>query len=121
MVGPREERFDRSSRAAWAVPAALAAVVTAYLAWGAWISARHQHVGASSLWFEELAKKAAEGAETAGGGHGQAADPAVLAVAEAAQRMIIPHQINASRSWTGERRTCDVSISLRPRRSSPRH
>jgi hypothetical protein len=43
MTGPREERFDRSSRAAWAVPAALAAVVTAYLAWGAWISARLTH------------------------------------------------------------------------------
>ncbi len=33
--------LDRSRRAAWAVPAALAAVLTGYLAWGAWESAHH--------------------------------------------------------------------------------
>jgi hypothetical protein len=36
----------RSRRAAWAVPAALAVVVTGYLAWGAWESAHHPE-----MWF----------------------------------------------------------------------
>jgi len=40
MVGPRIARFDWH-RALWSVPAILATVVTAYLAWGAWISAHH--------------------------------------------------------------------------------
>lgn len=37
---PRIARFLRG-RAAWAVPALFAALVTGYLAWGAWVSARH--------------------------------------------------------------------------------
>jgi cellulose biosynthesis protein BcsQ len=33
--------LDRGIRVAWVVPAAMAAVVTGFLAWGAWVTARH--------------------------------------------------------------------------------
>lgn len=38
---PRIARSDRGYRAAWVIPAVPAALVTGYLAWGAWLSARH--------------------------------------------------------------------------------
>jgi hypothetical protein len=41
MAGPPEERLPGILRKAWAAPALLAAVVTVYLAVGAWVSARH--------------------------------------------------------------------------------
>ena len=38
MSGGRLARVRVTQRAAWVVPAASAAAVTAYLAWGAWVS-----------------------------------------------------------------------------------
>jgi hypothetical protein len=39
VIGPRLARVRLSWRAAWVVPAILAAAVTGYLVWGAWVSA----------------------------------------------------------------------------------
>ena len=38
---PRMPKSDRGHRAAWVIPAVPAVLVTGYLAWGAWLSARH--------------------------------------------------------------------------------
>jgi len=39
----RRARIRITQRAAWVVPAVPAVAVTGYLAWGAWVSARHRH------------------------------------------------------------------------------
>jgi len=60
---PRVARFSRSGRAAWAIPAAFAAFVTGYLAWGAWVSAhRPSWLYLDQSWWRELLRPGNDGA-----------------------------------------------------------
>jgi hypothetical protein len=60
---PRVARFSRSGRAAWAIPAAFAAFVTGYLAWGAWVSAHHPSwLYLDQSWWRQLLRPGNDGA-----------------------------------------------------------
>jgi hypothetical protein len=52
VIRTRLPRGRLSQRAIWVVPAVLAAAVTGYIAWGAWVSSADQHwLAASQMWW----------------------------------------------------------------------